>query len=364
MRITFMVGNGFDLGLGVKSSYGAFYDWYCQIPSTKTHVRKFKNSIMADMTRDAPDEEKTWADFELGLGAYTSNFTKETVDQFLECYEDAQEGIAEYLTKQEQILDLNRFPREAYDSFRRSIVNFYEEIPDGEKDQIRESLNYSAAQNREVTVISFNYTHSFERILGKIPDEPLATWRTNGLQYICKIKRNIIHVHGTTTAYPILGVNDNSQIANKELINVPEFKEMIVKTECVNTLGQLWHKRAEEQITNSQFVCVLGMSLGESDAKWWYLIAKWLTGNDKRHVIVYWYEKNPPGGVSIFKQIRCVNRVKNKLLSYSDLPDAVKEKIRDRIHVVINTGKFLQLKVATPISPKTKTIGDIAAVIR
>ena len=94
MRITFMVGNGFDLGLGIKSSYDDFYNWYCKIPSGKPHIQQFKQDIMADMDRNLLNDERTWADFELGLGAYTANFTKETVEEFLDCFEDAQMGIA------------------------------------------------------------------------------------------------------------------------------------------------------------------------------------------------------------------------------------------------------------------------------
>ena len=100
MKITFMVGNGFDIGLGIESSYIAFYNWYCKRPSEEEHIQMFKKDIMNDMSRDIPDDEKTWADFELGLGKYTAKFTKDTVDKFIECYGDAQENIAAYLKEQ------------------------------------------------------------------------------------------------------------------------------------------------------------------------------------------------------------------------------------------------------------------------
>ena len=86
MKITFMVGNGFDIGLGIESSYIAFYNWYCKRPSKEEHIQMFKKDIMNDMSRDIPADEKTWADFELGLGEYTANFTKETVYKFIVCY--------------------------------------------------------------------------------------------------------------------------------------------------------------------------------------------------------------------------------------------------------------------------------------
>lgn len=364
MRITFMVGNGFDLGLGIKSSYDAFYNWYCKIPSGKPHIQQFKQDIMADMDRNLLNDERTWADFELGLGAYTANFTKETVEEFLDCFEDAQMGIAAYLIEQELAFHSEQYDEKSYITFRKSILNFYEETPDIEKNIIKESLNNTMTEDREVTVISFNYTNSLERVLEKMPDKPLATWTVLGKQYTYRINPNIIHVHGTTTEFPILGVNDDSQIANKELLNTSQFKEMLIKATCVSTLGRLWHDQAEDQIKNSQFICILGMSLGASDAKWWKLIAQWLADNDKRHVIIYWYEKNPPYGVSIFKQIRCISNVKSKLLSYSNLPDAVKERISNHIHVVINTEKFLQLKKTTSETSEANTSDNAMAVVK
>lgn len=364
MKITFMVGNGFDIGLGIESSYIAFYNWYCKRPSEEEHIQMFKKDIMNDMSRDIPDDEKTWADFELGLGKYTAKFTKDTVDKFIECYGDAQENIAAYLKEQEISFSPEVYPEESYTSFRKSIVNFYEETSDNEKNRIKEFLDSVATEDREVTVVSFNYTNSLERIWEKIPDEPLATWGAINGKHIYRINRNIIHVHGTTTVFPILGVNDDSQIANKELLDTPQFREMLIKAACVNALGQLWHDRTKAQIESSQFICILGMSLGASDAKWWKMIARWLVNNDKRHVIVYWYEKNPPNGISIIRQIRCINSVKDKLLSYSNLSDATKGQIRDRIHVVINTSKFLQLKKATPAPPEAQTLENIPASVR
>ena len=43
MRITFLIGNGFDISCGIRSSYGDFYKWYCkQDKSDKAHVNAFR----------------------------------------------------------------------------------------------------------------------------------------------------------------------------------------------------------------------------------------------------------------------------------------------------------------------------------
>ena len=45
MNITFLVGNGFDIASKIDTSYGAFYEWYCDIDSDKEQIKKFRKNI-------------------------------------------------------------------------------------------------------------------------------------------------------------------------------------------------------------------------------------------------------------------------------------------------------------------------------
>lgn len=345
MKITVLLGNGFDVSLGIKSSYGDFYKWYYNKPSDIKHIQDFRDAIKKDILSDIPDDEKTWADFELGLGKYTENFTKETVDQFIDCLDDAQANIRQYLLEQEATFDIAHCTDASKVAFQKSLWNFYEEISDLEKGPMRGSINAVPNEDREISFITFNYTDTLERILRVIPEGSLSTWKHLSSEYGYKLNRNVLHVHGTTEQFPVLGVNDESQIENKELLNTPQFKEMLVKAENVRALGMLWHNQAEEQISNSRVVCILGMSLGATDAKWWRKLVQWLKADGNRHIILYWYEKNPPNGISTVKQLQAVDGAKNKLLSYTEKLSANEvSTLKSRIHVVINTSKYLRLK--------------------
>lgn len=345
MKITVLLGNGFDVSLGIKSSYGDFYKWYYDKPTDIKHIQDFRNAIKEDILSDIPDDEKTWADFELGMGKYTENFTKETVGQFLECLDDAQENIRKYLLEQESLFDITQCTDKSIAALKKSIWNFYDEITDREKAEIKTMLDNIAGQDREISFITFNYTDTLERILKVIPEDVLAKWQHSNREYAYKLNRNVLHVHGTTESFPVLGVNDESQIANKELLDTPQFKEMLVKAQNVHALGKLWHNQAEEQISNSRVVCILGMSLGATDAKWWRKLVQWLKADVHRHIVLYWYEKNPPNGISTVKQLRAVDGAKNKLLSYTEKLSANEvSTLKNRIHVVINTSKYLRLE--------------------
>lgn len=339
-----MIGNGFDVDKGIESSYAKFYEWYCKEPTDLNHIKTFRENIKDDIESDAPADQKTWADFELGLGKYTAKFTKETIEEFLDCIEDGQENIRQYLLLQEEKFDPDTYSEDSYNAFGESIRDFYSEVSDSERPTIQSVIKSQDEVNKEIKFLTFNYTDTLERIIAKLPSETLSSWTTRGSRYTYRISRNVLHVHGTTHEFPVLGVNDESQIANKDLLETPQFKEMLCKADSVRALGKLWHEEAEKQISKSKFVCVLGMSLGDSDAKWWRKLNQWLKADNSRRLIIYWFEHDPPNGVSIRKELQCKEKVKNRLVSFSKLSPEEITSIKSRIYVVINTKKFLKLE--------------------
>ena len=69
MNITFLIGNGFDIGVEMKSKFKDFFPIY-KDKSVKrsTHIKQLSENIEGNY--------KTWADFEKKLGVYTENFDK------------------------------------------------------------------------------------------------------------------------------------------------------------------------------------------------------------------------------------------------------------------------------------------------
>lgn len=338
-----MLGNGFDVSFGIKSSYSSFYEWYCPQKSGVPHIDEFRKNINDEINSDIPIEKRVWADFEVGLGKYTRNFTPDSVNKYLECHSDAIKNIRKYIVEQEENFDISDFSENSFLSFVESLCNFYDEVSDIEKIPIKDFLGNNAQQNRNISFITFNYTKTLEKIISKISDVPFSSWQRNGKKYSYVLNRNVIHVHGTTDNSLILGVNDETQIENKDLLNTPQFKEMMVKAESVEATGNLWQREAEKQISQSSFVCILGMSIGQTDAKWWKKLIQWLKANGTRRIILYWYENEPPESYNTIEQIQCIDKTKEKLLSFSNLTPVEKTEFKKRISVIINTPKFLKL---------------------
>ena len=356
MQITFLVGNGFDMASGIDTSYGAFYKWYCDQPSEKEHINTFKKEIKDDIKKGG----KNWADFELGLGQYTKRFTVEKATDFLECYEDAHEMIIKFLEEQKSKFDLDGITEDDFAAFRNGLINFYQDLNPQEINTFNSILEADKGNNITINFLSFNYTNTLNRIINELSKSSLKQWNANNSIRKMEVNKKIIHMHGTSTEYPILGVDNASQIANQDLLSIPNFAEIMIKPQSVNAIGQLWHNEAQATISKSTIIGVFGMSLGESDAKWWTTIIKWLKENAARHLIVYWYTKNPPNGISVFRKLEETKKAKDTLYKYFDLSPSDIKNIESRIHIAINTKNVLNINLRTksiaPIAEEDETI--------
>ena len=108
MKFVFLIGNGFDLNLNLKTRYRNFYDRYISLPSKNSTIKKFKEVLS--------DNLDNWADLELELGKYANNFGIENENDFVELLYDIQDSLAEYLDEQ----DSNLFKRNKIFQLRKS----------------------------------------------------------------------------------------------------------------------------------------------------------------------------------------------------------------------------------------------------
>lgn len=58
MNITFLLGNGFDIGLGLKTGYENFYDAYSEIQSKDNKNINSFNTMLKN--RNLDDNVKLW----------------------------------------------------------------------------------------------------------------------------------------------------------------------------------------------------------------------------------------------------------------------------------------------------------------
>lgn len=337
MNIVYLIGNGFDLNLGLKTKYSDFYPYYLQLESKNDIVKKFKEDLKTSTNNLA--NLKNWSDLELALGDYAKNFKSNQADEFINLLEDIQDALAEYLQNQTRSVSLSETDRK---KLNNELLDFYIYLTERERLNFNNYKSNLSQHSNNIDVIIYNYKKSFEAIFAINKGELLLRQHSyNGTTLNDKI-RSVEHIHGTMDNEMILGVNDVSQINNVDFQKNIKVIRSIVKTEMNKNAKTLRDSRSISLIENADVICVFGMSLGETDKLWWQTIIKRLTNTNVKLIIFTRRDEIPLR--RYYKIINEKEAIKNKFLSYVNLNEADREKIWGKIFVCINTDMFSLIK--------------------
>lgn len=332
MDITFLVGNGFDINLGLKTRYTDFYPYYL----SKNHKNIISDAIA--------DNYERWADLELALGQLLKEIVPKQIDEFLDSKAILELDLAEYLRLEQQRIDVTS--PTIQNEFQKNITGFYNEFPATEKykflgwqKQVSSAIHYQ--------FISFNYTNILDSIVDLAKRTQFSTHSTSSHLYNDAVV-GVIHLHGTLSGGMILGLDNEKQIGNSELQASLELTNYIIKPTVNEALGEGTVELVKERIDESDYVCVYGMSLGDTDRMWWQFLVDWLSKKSARKLVLYVYEEattSPSGS----EKLRLQDKWKNKFLKTADINPENLSKIRSQIIVIIRSKifDFSDIKFAT-----------------
>lgn len=285
----YLIGNGFDLDLGIDSSYITYY-------RSKYFTDLCMRSPLARYIKDLNESnyKENWVDFEEVIKLYCINVLgnefaveKEKIikDQNLKDFEvhfqEIRNSIAQFLSEQASKVDLLTLP-DSKNSTRiaKEIVDRY--------DLTSNLSGRKISENNNVKIITFNYTSSLTKL---IEIEARKKWAvSNGFgekftNNFRKIKDSIIHIHGSLDADNIiLGIEDVGNIIPKETFTV---RKSIHVDYTKFSLGLM---------SKANNVTIFGHSLGISDEMYFKkLFTLWKqtpSNNDKRKITIY-HKKDP-----------------------------------------------------------------------
>lgn len=325
-----MIGNGFDVGIGLKSRFKDFFPIYKMLSVNKVDkIKKFSEDINKDID--------TWADFESELGEYTSNFSVDTKQVFIDRLKDFENEFIDYLQSLEDELF---FTDNIGTNIKNALIELFttKTLSPESSNALIEICNKSASQSRLYNFINFNYTNVIENCLDTIPQKVVNKRKYQDRIINDKIGE-VVHVHGSCDLYPIIGVNDISQIKNKELAADTRFCQYLVKPTLNKLLRQGNDKKAINIINKSDVICVYGMSLGATDKIWWDLLLRWLYNRSDRQLIIFIYDESFSTSTQ-FGPLEKENEIIDRLSGYNSHQEIDVEKLRSRIHIVIHKNIF------------------------
>lgn len=327
MNVTFLIGNGFDLNLGLPTKYSDFIQVYEQI--------KGKSDAMTNFHQYVGENNALWSSAEKALGLYTANFEVAEGEEFSNRHNDFCEHLIKYLSYLEMKLDLVANKEKVAESFAR-INQMIRSFPSQERKPIDALFKLRQHENLVYNFINFNYTNTLDRCLSILEESPsiLGSHRYGSNTFIHKIGAHH-HVHGTLQKGLVFGVDNDAQIAKPEIfdcINGDIYRSLLLKNEANVLYMENAEQKAVNLLNNSQIIYVYGMSIGETDASWWRRICLWLKQDVKRHLII---QKHDMVERTAFPReyLLAERTEKRKVLNFSSLSANENIAIEKQIHI-------------------------------
>ncbi len=326
MNITFMIGNGFDLNIGLNTQYKDFYPHY---------IKNNPDDMIAKSINENTDK---WSDLELALGEFVENISDDEIDSFFDSKELLEQCLTEYLKEQENSIDWKSC-NGIGDEFQSNIIKFYKFF--GEQEKI--SYNALIAKtNRTINykLITFNYTNILEKLVKETDKFAPFTTHKSGVSTYNDHLYSPLHIHGTLSSGLMIGVDNASQIKNETIKNSKKYLNYLSKIEFNKALGENRIKKAKEIIDQSYYICLFGLSFGETDEHWWKYLISWLNLNESRRLVLFVYDKEINLTTSTQK-LRYRDKIRDEFIAKGKCKDnAIIERIIERIIVIPNSDMF------------------------
>lgn len=273
-----------------------------------------------------------WADFEKKLGEYTSNlefFEGNAVEAALDCKEAIDVDLAAFIASEDKKAS-DEFIEANSESVMSSLAYWYSALQPLERQQILG--HYSTDFGLNVSIVTFNYTTLLPRLFNAfgvnghaVPEDSLGV---SSVQLI-----RLVQAHGALGREPICGVNDVSQIGSDALSKNEDIVSTFVKGEIQKLFGSVDDRRAEDYILGSNILIIFGLSLGETDIRWWETVVKLLKKGDTHFVLIASTEtesaRRSPASFRRFSK-----ELKEKLLTRGGANDDEKRLLSERIFII------------------------------
>lgn len=331
MQITFLIGNGFDIGLGMKSRFSDFFPVYIR-------QAEGKEKTLKDFAEEIDEHRAEWSYFEEQLGKYSPKFTMDNKDVMREQVTDFSVQFTQYLSEEEKKLNFD--DDKITSIMAKALVNFYSlnNLAKGSHEAVTETMKKNPSHSRIYNFLSFNYTECLEKCLAHFSERIVQQRNVAGIE-VKDCIGEILHIHGKVNECPIMGVNDKSQIENESLAEDEEFKSLFVKPEANFELKTQAERDGKQIIDNSDIICVYGMSLGKTDKLWWEKLVEWLNKDAKHQLVIFLYDDECSTRTQ-FGIINSGRQMLNTLREYSEYQADTFDKLRHRIHFAINKNIF------------------------
>lgn len=386
--VTFFIGNGFDLNLGLKTSYGEFVDWYADenlnenklysIPKNnefEEEIKFFRRELKEKIKND-----HTWADLELALGKATdwelfrdnkNSLSSKGESVFRACKYDLEMNLSYYLSKQDQrfrsVLSKKGDLSCTYAKMimEKMYKHWKSETPQEERKKIKAALKHYY-DTFEFKLVSFNYTSVVTTLFKEI----IPLFRVARSLFLdCDYSGDYpqgdlcVPIHGILNKPLAFGVDNVDQISNVHLRKSKQFQDFFLKPTMTSVRGINTNEKVRNIIDSSAVLCIYGMSIGETDKTWWKIIGDELSKDPERILVIYHYTLQRTDHFEINNALK--EEVKRAFCDIADIPQEKLDAVCAQIIVILNTNLFTFKNLREEINGNRteETIEEVAGVV-
>ena len=313
-NITFMIGNGFDLNLGLKTSYSDMYKGYIESPSQNDSISLLKK-LLED---DAPLYE-TWGDFEMAMAKHATQYADE--DSFVTALRDFRRHLTTHLRKENEAFAKFQHNSQGYmpsyrQEFDRSLDSFYK----GQTPNVVREIDSRTrvAGSRKYKFIVFNYTETFDsiaRISRKFADITIS------------------HIHGKLGEDILLGIDNLEQMSQTPFDCSEKTNRTFIKPKFNEEYDSERLNKTIAMIQNSDVICAFGVSFGESDKMWLDAVVDWLQESPTNHLVYYMYNEKDYADVFPDEKMEEEDELKRVLLNRLCKETSLVQRIFNQVHI-------------------------------
>lgn len=311
VKVTYLLGNGFDLGLGLRTSYSDFLHTYIvPKPDDTALISRFRRFIKSDLDQlPIPwgDAEKRFG--ELPFSEFAEKEKLKLADVLVQLDSSFQSELSEYLHIEEMRFKVPELDQEKCraDMLTKMIWLIGHAMGAGGRIDC-------GTTDVQLNFITLNYTRTLNRFLyvGTKNDDPvilraddeLSKGIIGGPQRV--VMGYVCHAHGSLSSleYRLFGVNDSSQILDDEARSICQREGYLIKTEEDKHADVGHRDEAVKIIDGSDILVLFGLSYGQTDKFWWKTIVAKAEANKSFRVILVPFVPNCSRAVSVVENIQ------------------------------------------------------------
>lgn len=252
-------------------------------------------------------------------------------NEFDEFYFELNDLLQKYLTSEnDKFLPTDKLKSKFQSDFT-TISKYLGALDKNRCNDFTKANGFSSS--KDISVITLNYTNTLEKILS------FNTTPKNFGSNI--ILHDIIHVHGQLGGSIIIGVDNEKQMKNEEFRNNDDIKDLMIKTQSNQVMKETRHMQCEALINNANIIVLFGVSLGDTDARWWKIIGDNLVKRANLAVIQHLYEPYAIISTQLQKRGRLERRQQKCLMQKMRITENNwTENLRNRLFFTVNEPIF------------------------